>query len=98
MFRLMVRDLPAVQRSQRAPRKRGERAASLRLAAIPGLPPLMACVALLLAWDMIARLVAIDSLPSPWSALEELPALLSDRESLLNILDSMRRMATGFVL
>jgi NitT/TauT family transport system permease protein len=65
---------------------------------IPGMPPLLACVALFLAWDMTARLMAIDSLPSPWSALKELPALLSDREALLNILDSMRRMATGFVL
>jgi NitT/TauT family transport system permease protein len=62
------------------------------------MPPLLACVALFLAWDMTARLMAIDSLPSPWSALKELPALLSDREALLNILDSMRRMATGFVL
>jgi NitT/TauT family transport system permease protein len=65
---------------------------------IPGMPPLLACVALFLAWDMTARLMAIDSLPSPRSALKELPALLSDREALLNILDSLRRMATGFVL
>jgi NitT/TauT family transport system permease protein len=70
----------------------------LRLAPIPGLPPLLACVALLLAWDMTARLVAIDSLPSPWSALKELPPLLSDPEALVNILASLRRMAMGFVL
>src|SRR6516165_9838588 len=65
--------------------------AARSLAPIPGL-------ALLLAWDVAARLVAIDSLPSPWSVLNELPKLLSDREVLLNILDSLRRMATGFAL
>ena len=31
-------------------------------------------------------------------ALRELPAILSDKESLLNILDSLRRMAIGFAL
>jgi NitT/TauT family transport system permease protein len=81
-----------------APHSTAARRGTTISAAIPGMPPLLACVALLLAWDMTARLIEIDSLPSPWSALKELPALLSDRESLLNILDSMRRMATGFVL
>jgi NitT/TauT family transport system permease protein len=80
------------------PRSAAARRGTMTAAAIPGMPPLLACVALLLAWDMIARLIAIDSLPSPWSALKELPELLSDREALFNILDSMRRMATGFVL
>jgi NitT/TauT family transport system permease protein len=80
----MASDPTAVQGSRRAP--------------IPGLAPLLACLALFLAWDMTARLVEIDSLPSPWSVLKELPAFLSDREALFNILDSMRRMATGFVL
>src|SRR5271165_6625267 len=97
MLRLMANDTQAVQRFRRA-----RTAGSLQLAPIaglfPGLAPLLACVALLLAWDMAARLVAIDSLPSPWPVLNELPRLLADREVLLNILDSMRRMGTGFAL
>jgi ABC-type nitrate/sulfonate/bicarbonate transport system permease component len=70
----------------------------LHRAPVPGLPPLLACLALLLAWDMTARFVGIDSLPSPWSALKELPALLSDPDALVDIVASMRRMAMGFVL
>ena len=67
-----------------------------RLSAIPGLPPLIACAALLAAWELAARLIGIDGLPPAHSALRELPAILTDRESLLNILDSIRRMAIGF--
>ena len=48
--------------------RRESRALAARsLPPIPGLAPLLACLALLLAWDVAARLVAIDSLPSPWS-------------------------------
>src|SRR5262249_10888783 len=62
----------------------------------PGLAPLLALLALLLAWDAAARAVNLDSLPAPWPVLTELPGLLSDREVLRNILDSMRRMALGY--
>ncbi len=34
--------------------------------AIPGVPALLACLGLLLAWHLTAKLVALDSLPSPW--------------------------------
>jgi len=74
------------------------RSARAIFANIPGMPTLLACIALLIAWHFVARLVAIDSLASPWSALKEVPAILGDREALLNILDSVRRMGTGFVL
>ena len=74
------------------------RSARAIFADIPGMPTLLACFALLIAWHFLARLVAIDSLASPWSALKEVPAILGDREALLNILDSVRRMGTGFVL
>ena len=79
-------------------RREARALAARSLPPIPGLAPLLACLVLLMAWDVAARLVAIDSLPSPWSVLNELPKLLSDREVLLNILDSLRRMATGFAL
>jgi NitT/TauT family transport system permease protein len=74
------------------------RGTAMLLASVPGVPPVLACLALLVAWHFTARLVAMDSLPSPWSALKEVPTILGDREALLNILDSLRRMATGFVL
>ena len=69
-----------------------------RLSAIPGLPPLIAAAALLLAWELAARLIDISGLPPPGETLRELPAILTDPESLLNILASMRRMLIGFVL
>jgi NitT/TauT family transport system permease protein len=69
-----------------------------RLAAMPGLPPLIACAALLLVWEAAARALSISGLPPAHAALRELPALLFDREVLVNILESLRRMATGFVL
>ena len=66
--------------------------------ALPGLPPLIACAALLLAWELAARLLDVNGLPPAGETLRELPALLSDPEVLINILASVRRMVTGFVL
>jgi NitT/TauT family transport system permease protein len=71
---------------------------NLRLAALPGLPPLIACLALLGLWEAAARIFAISGLPPAHEALRQLPAILSDREALLNILDSVRRMAIGCAL
>src|SRR3954462_4594112 len=69
-----------------------------RLSAIPGLPPLIATAGLLAAWEIAARALDISGLPPVHAALRELPAILTDKESLLNILDSIRRMAIGFTL
>jgi ABC-type nitrate/sulfonate/bicarbonate transport system permease component len=69
-----------------------------RLSSIPGLPPLLACLGLLLAWEMCARGFDINGLPTAWQALRELPAILGDREALVDILDSVRRMVIGFAL
>lgn len=63
-----------------------------------GTAPLAAVAALLLAWDVAARRLGIDGLPSPWPALAEVPAILGDPESLLHILASLRRMAVGLAL
>jgi NitT/TauT family transport system permease protein len=52
----------------------------------------------LVAWDLAARALAIDSLPSPWSALKEVPAILGDGEALVNIFASLRRMVIGLGL
>jgi ABC-type nitrate/sulfonate/bicarbonate transport system permease component len=71
---------------------------STRWSTIPGLPPLLACIGLLALWELAARTFNISGLPPAHEALRQLPVILSDRESLFNILDSMRRMAIGFVL
>ena len=67
-----------------------------RLQSVPGVSALIACLALLLIWDALARAFAVSGLPPPWAALRQLPSLLSDPEILLNILASLRRMAIGF--
>ena len=68
------------------------------LTSIPGVPPLIACFALLVAWEGLARLVGLESLPTAWESLQELPAILRDPRSLYDILSSVRRMVTGFAL
>jgi len=69
-----------------------------RVATLPGVPPLIACLALLVAWEFAARVLGISGLPPASDALAQLPAILSDPESLLNIAASLKRMAIGFAL
>src|ERR1700752_1186880 len=69
-----------------------------RFSAIPGLPPLLATAGLLAAWEVAARALDISGLPPAHAALRELPGILTDKESLLNILASLRRMLVGFAL
>ena len=70
----------------------------MRISAIPGLPPLIACLGLLAVWELASYTFGISGLPPAHEALRELPAILTDKESLLNILASIRRMAVGFAL
>ena len=70
----------------------------MRISSIPGLPPLLACAGLLAVWEIAARFFDISGLPPAHAALRELPGILTDKESLLNILDSIRRMLIGFTL
>jgi NitT/TauT family transport system permease protein len=71
---------------------------SARWSAVPGLPPLLACLGLLALWEGAARIFGISGLPPAHEALRQLPAILGDPESLFHIFDSMRRMAIGFTL
>ena len=71
---------------------------SLKGAAAAGVPPLLACLGLLALWEGAARALDINGLPPAYDALRELPQILTDREALLNIAASLRRMLTGFVL
>lgn len=66
--------------------------------ALPGLPPLLACLALLAAWEATARLVAIGGIPDVASTFRELPDILGDADSLANIGASLLRMAEGFAI
>jgi NitT/TauT family transport system permease protein len=70
----------------------------MRCLSAQGLPPLIACLALLGVWEGAARALAIDGLPPASAALRALPAIVADREALLDIAASLRRMLTGFTL
>lgn len=72
--------------------------AALRRFAFPGLPPFLACLVLLGLWQTASACLDIDGLPSVPATLETLPDLLSDPEVLLNILASLVRMISGFVV
>jgi NitT/TauT family transport system permease protein len=60
------------------------------------LAPWLACIALLGIWQVAALILDTDSFPTALDALRAVPAILGDKESLINILDSLRRMAIGF--
>src|ERR1700732_3075647 len=60
------------------------------------LAPLLACFGLLAIWQVAALLLNNDSFPSALDAIRAIPSILGDKEALINILASLRRMAVGF--
>jgi NitT/TauT family transport system permease protein len=60
------------------------------------LAPLLACLGLLGIWQVASLVLNTDSFPSAMDALRAVPSILGDKESLINILASLRRMAIGF--
>src|ERR1700693_81709 len=58
--------------------------------------PWLACLGLLGAWQAAALIINTDSFPTAWEAIRAIPSILGDKESLINILASIRRMAIGF--
>src|SRR5712664_1443584 len=60
--------------------------------------PLLACLGLLGIWQLAALMLSTDSFPTAWEAIRTIPSILGDKESLINILASLRRMAIGFGL
>src|SRR6202795_4734970 len=60
------------------------------------LAPLLACLGLLGIWQVAALNLNTDSFPRAWQAVHAIPSILGDKESLLNIIASLRRMAIGF--
>ena len=60
------------------------------------LAPLFACLGLLSIWQVAALILNTDSFPTALEALRAVPGILGDKESLVNILASLRRMAIAF--
>jgi NitT/TauT family transport system permease protein len=58
--------------------------------------PVLACIGLLAVWQVASLALKNDSFPTAIEATRAIPDILGDRESLINILASLRRMAFGF--
>jgi NitT/TauT family transport system permease protein len=69
-----------------------------RNALAKGLPPILACVGLLVIWQVASLLLKNESFPTAWDAVRAIPSILADRDTLINFAASLRRMAIGFGL
>jgi NitT/TauT family transport system permease protein len=58
--------------------------------------PLLACLGLFVIWQVGSLALKSDSVPTALEALRAVPTIIGDKESLINILASLRRMAIGF--
>src|SRR5579871_2014692 len=58
--------------------------------------PFLACLGLLGVWQIAALFLNNDSFPTALDSIRAIPSILGDKESLVNILASLRRMAIGF--
>lgn len=58
--------------------------------------PVLACIGLLAVWQVASIALKNDSFPTAIEAIRAIPDILGDKESLINILASLRRMALGF--
>jgi NitT/TauT family transport system permease protein len=57
--------------------------------------PALVCVGLLAVWQVAALALRNDSFPTAIEAIRAIPAILGDKEALINIAASLRRMAIG---
>jgi NitT/TauT family transport system permease protein len=58
--------------------------------------PVLACLGLLAVWQAASLVLNNDSFPTAIEATRAIPSILGDKEALINILASLRRMAIGF--
>lgn len=58
--------------------------------------PFLACIGLLLIWQLASLALHNDSFPTALQAIRAIPAILGDKDSLVNFAASLRRMAIGF--
>ncbi len=65
---------------------------------LKALSPLFAVVGLLCVWQFASMRLGTESFPTAIETLKAVPPILADKESIRNILDSLRRMAIGLSL
>src|SRR5271167_548134 len=65
-------------------------------AVVARLAPFLACLGLLAVWQCASLALNNDSFPTALEAIRAIPSVLGDKEALINILASLRRMAVGF--
>ena len=58
--------------------------------------PVLACLGLLAVWQATSLVLNNDSFPTAIEAIRAIPLILGDKEALINILASLRRMTIGF--
>jgi NitT/TauT family transport system permease protein len=58
--------------------------------------PCLACIGLLLVWQLASLALNNDSFPTALEAIRAIPAVLGDKDSLVNFGASLRRMTIGF--
>jgi NitT/TauT family transport system permease protein len=58
--------------------------------------PWLACLGLLAVWQVAALALHNESFPTAVDAIRAIPSILGDKDALINILASLRRMAIGF--
>lgn len=58
--------------------------------------PILACLGLLAVWQCAALAFKNDSFPTALEAIRAIPAILGDKDSLVNFGASLRRMVVGF--
>jgi NitT/TauT family transport system permease protein len=58
--------------------------------------PFLACIGLLLIWQLASLALNNDSFPTALQAIRAVPAILGDKDSLVNFAASLQRMAIGF--
>jgi NitT/TauT family transport system permease protein len=58
--------------------------------------PVLACLALLVIWQLASLALNNDSFPTAIEAIRAIPSILGDKDSLVNFGASLRRMAVGF--
>src|ERR1700759_3061268 len=60
--------------------------------------PVLACIGLLIVWQLASLALHNDSFPTAMEAIRAIPSILGDKDSLVNFGASLRRMAIGFGL
>ncbi len=62
-----------------------------------GVAPLLAFIGLLGIWQVASLMLQTNSFPTAWETIKAIPDVVTDKESLVNIGDSIRRMIFGLV-